>query len=510
MSSGLPLKLGRCSNGEFVPPPITAVAEEAMRRAREISEDNARRLGWSRRRFLTSAAGMAAGLVALQACNDEERASRPNTTPGTTPGTTRGTTAAKTAPPGTTTPVASTTTLGAGGTLTVPPEATLDTELATSTTHVPAGTLLVDVQNHLLDYVMHPDAADFTGFPQAGCGEDDPRMCFSPEQWADLVFRQSDTTMAVLSAIPVVGAVSPLSIEAMEHGKEVAAGLCGDGRVLIQGHAVPNVGPIETALESMSAVAGEHAISAWKVYTHAGPGWYLDDHDPSVPQIGERFLSHVEQIGVNVVAVHKGLSGDSAFASPVDIGPAAANHPDISFVVYHSGYEHSYHEDESNPTGGGVDRLIGSVQAAGIGPGGNVYAELGSTWRAVMGDLDQAAHVLGKLLRAVGEDNVVWGTDSIWYGSPQDQIAAFRAFEITPEYQERFGYPELTMERKVKILGLNAARVFGITNPIDQTCGPAEQGFRRVESGYANALLGPVTRRDIVKTFLRDHPWAAT
>ena len=93
-----------------------------------------------------------------------------------------------------------------GGTLAVPPEATLDPELATTTTHVPDGTLLVDVQNHLLDYVMHPDGADFTGFPQAACGEDDPRMCFSPERWADLVFQQSDTTMAVLSAIPVVGA----------------------------------------------------------------------------------------------------------------------------------------------------------------------------------------------------------------------------------------------------------------------------------------------------------------
>ena len=150
------------------------------------------------------------------------------------------------------------------------------------------------------------------------------------------------------------------------------------------------------------------------------------------------------------------------------------------------------------------------MQAAGIGPGGNVYAELGSTWRAVMGDLDQAAHLLGKLLVAVGEDNIVWGTDSIWYGSPQDQIAAFRAFEITPEYQERFGYPELTMERKAKILGLNATRVFGITNPVEQTCGPAEQGFRRAESPYANALLGPVTRRDIVKTFVRDHPWVVS
>jgi predicted TIM-barrel fold metal-dependent hydrolase len=410
-------------------------------------------------------------------------------------------------PPGTTTPVKSTTTLGAGGTLTVPPEATLDTELATTTTHVPAGTVLIDVQNHLLDYVMHPDAADFTGFPQAACGEDDPRMCFSPEQWADLVFQQSDTTMAVLSAIPVVGAVSPLSIDAMENGKQVAASLCGDGRVLIQGHAVPNVGPIDAALESMSAVAAEHQISAWKVYTHAGPGWYFDDHDPGAAQVGERFLAHVEAIGVDVVAVHKGLSGGSPFASPVDIGPAAVRHPGIAFVVYHSGYEHSYHEAEFNPQGGGVDRLVATVQAAGIAPGGNVYAELGSTWRAVMGDLDQAAHLLGKLLVAVGEDNIVWGTDSIWYGSPQDQIAAFRAFEITPEYQERFGYPELTTERKAKILGLNAARVFGITNPVAHTCGPAEQGFRRAESPYANALMGPVTRRDIVRTFVRDHPW---
>ena len=52
--------------------------------------------------------------------------------------------------------------------------------------------------------------------------------------------------------------------------------------------------------------------------------------------------------------------------------------------------------------------------------------------------------MLGKLLAAVGPDRVVWGTDSIWYGSPQGQIEAFRAFEITPEYQERFGYPALT------------------------------------------------------------------
>ena len=61
----------------------------------------------------------------------------------------------------------------------------------------------------------------------------------------------------------------------------------------------------------------------------------------------------------------------------------------------------------------------------------NVYAELGSTWRFVMRDPDQAAHLLGKLLKTFGEDRVLWGTDSIWYGSPQDQIQAFRAFQIS-------------------------------------------------------------------------------
>jgi hypothetical protein len=75
---------------------------------------------------------------------------------------------------------------------------------------------------------------------------------------------------------------------------------------------------------------------------------------------------------------------------------------------------------------------------------------------------EQGAHVIGKLLVAVGEDNVLWGTDSIWYGSPQDQIQAFRAFEITPEFQERFGYPALTPEIKARSSGSNAARVYGV------------------------------------------------
>ena len=88
--------------------------------------------------------------------------------------------------------------------------------------------------------------------------------------------------------------------------------------------------------------------------------------------------------------------------------------------------------------------------------------ELGSTWWYLMRSPNEAAHVLGKLLRWVGEDNILWGTDSIFYGSPQDQIQAFRAFEITREFQERYGYPALGRRAKAKILGLNAARLYGV------------------------------------------------
>jgi hypothetical protein len=79
-----------------------------------------------------------------------------------------------------------------------------------------------------------------------------------------------------------------------------------------------------------------------------------------------------------------------------------------------------------------------------------------------MNDVTAAAHVLGKLLKYVGEDNIVWGTDSIWYGSPQPVIERFLAFEITPEFQQMYGYPALTTAVKAKILGLNAARAYGI------------------------------------------------
>jgi uncharacterized protein len=155
-------------------------------------------------------------------------------------------------------------------------------------------------------------------------------------------------------------------------------------------------------------------------------------------------------------------------ASPRDVGPAAAAFGELTFVVYHSGYERNPHGEEGpfDPVApSGVDRLVASCAASGIGPAGNVYAELGSTWFLMLRRPREAAHVLGKLLAQLGPDRILWGTDSTWYGSPQPLIDAFRAFRIPDRMQEEFGYPPLTDRVKARILGANAAELYRIEPP---------------------------------------------
>jgi hypothetical protein len=77
------------------------------------------------------------------------------------------------------------------------------------------------------------------------------------------------------------------------------------------------------------------------------------------------------------------------------------------------------------------------------------------------------------LIQSLGPDHVLWGTDSIWWGSPQWQIEAFRRFEMPESLMTTFGYAPLTPHVKAKILGLNAAAVFGVDpgavlNPVPQ------------------------------------------
>jgi predicted TIM-barrel fold metal-dependent hydrolase len=263
----------------------------------------------------------------------------------------------------------------------------------------------------------------------------------------------------------------------------------------MHGGAYPQRGPIEPALEGMTATRKKYDIVAWKIYTMVPTDahMFLDDHDKSRPQIGQRFIDHVREIGPPIICTHKGISSivgsTPELASPSDIGPAAQRNPDVNFVVYHSGFEPGQGGvgayDPKDPAPQGVDRLIRSVQEAGIGPNRNVYAELGGTWWFLMRNPTHAAHVLGKLLKYIGEERVVWGTDSIWFGTPQDQIQAMRTFEISEQLQEAHGYPALTPKIKAGIFGRNAAALYGI----DPTPGRCEPNPKEVDQ--IRTLLPP-------------------
>jgi hypothetical protein len=156
----------------------------------------------------------------------------------------------------------------------------------------------------------------------------------------------------------------------------------------------------------------------------------------------------------------------------------------------------------------GTDQLIASLRQAEVGPGSNVYAEMGSAWSNVMNDAVAAQHYVGKMLKYLGPDNLVWGTDSILYGSPQPQIEAFRMFQITEEFQDRYGYPALTPELKAKILGLTSARLYCV-DPEAARCRAGDSVFgalRRHWDGEHGPRrwtiqepLGPRTRREFLR-----------
>ena len=71
-------------------------------------------------------------------------------------------------------------------------------------------------------------------------------------------------------------------------------------------------------------------------------------------------------------------------------------------------------------------------------------------------------HLIGRNIKYYGADHVIWGTDCLWWGSPQWVIDAFKRFQITDELCDKFGYKKLTKEDKAKIFGLNAAKIYGV------------------------------------------------
>jgi predicted TIM-barrel fold metal-dependent hydrolase len=332
------------------------------------------------------------------------------------------------------------------------------------------------------------------------------------------------------------------------------------------GNTTPNMKPLyldeELQLMTERAHTYRDILRGWKTYCAWGDvpyasGWFLDT------DTGLAFLEHVKKVSEEVpeippvVATHKGfaLPGfDQRAATPRDIGPAARQNPDVSILVYHSGYDTGdtqrpyAGDDKARSNTNTVDGLIKSLRenhwdaSQFVEPGKtfgnvpNVYAELGSVWRSVMNDPDQSAHLLGKLITHVGPKQIAWGTDSLWYGSPQAEIVGLRRFEFSDAGKELYNLPyglegdvedptqpAPSPERTIRngILGRNAARAYRVdpderrnsiscdqVNGLKQNSYLSQIGTERESAPLASHMApGPRTRREVL-TSLRENPWS--
>src|SRR3954469_20689407 len=455
----LPLKLDSTSNGEFVPVPLSGVNRAGNRLAHDLAFQNLRKLSLEKRRFLVSACGAASTLLALNTA---------------------------TAAAGKT-----------GGFFDVSREAALDLQLARVQTGPAREEFIFDVQGHFVDIPRGPKPA--TSGNSKG-----------PETFIKDVFMDSDTDVMLLSFVPSTRADEPVTIEAADAVRRIVDKLEGTHRLLVHGRLNPNQ---PGDLQTMDELKEKWRVSAWKTYTQYGPrglGYFLSD------DVGTRLIEKSRALGVKTICVHKGLPfGRQSYehSQCSDIGIVAKRFPDVNFLVYHSGFVTSVREQpyDESARRDGIDTLITSLLKNGVKPGSNVYAELGSTWRFLMRDPEQAAHALGKLILHCGEDNVLWGTDSLWCGSPQDQIQAFRTFQIAPQLRERFGYAEITPSLRAKIFGLNAATVYGLS-PAEVRKYTAKDSISKARLAYREhpelhfLTYGPKTRREFLTLTRAERP----
>ena len=428
----IPLPTRLVSNEEFPPLPQTAAQREVEHRILAEAGRLAPRLGLSRREFLRTSGGMATSLLAMNAVF--------------------------------------------GRFFDVLPAEAADPAAARERAGDPF--FIFDVQVHYVGTGYDPTDAEAsrkgavskTGLLglRRGSRRLNPKLASDRGTLADLswenfvkeVFLDSETAIGLISTPP-----GPYPQEAvvppkeMTHIRDEINRVTQSRRMLAHGLITPQLGQAD--LDFMDLQAATLKVDAWKGYTGAAPkgfdrGWFVDDEKIAYPM-----LERARKLGVRRVCLHKGLPlGPVAdYNHPRDIIKAAKDFPDIDFLVYHAGLL-----GVSAPSASGevpwTTEFCAMKKKAGLK---NVYMELGSTFGQLVTTQPAAcAHLLGQIVDAFGADHVLWGTDSIWYGTPQWQIEAFRRFEIPPALMEKHKYAALTRPVKEQIFGLNAARVFGV------------------------------------------------
>jgi predicted TIM-barrel fold metal-dependent hydrolase len=285
--------------------------------------------------------------------------------------------------------------------------------------------------------------------------------------------------------------------------------ISGSTRMLAHGLLYVGKGNLEYIKQQID----ENKPDSWKGYNVSNAAKV--DHDPMSPM--RQWRHDDEQVayptfelinglyprmkaqkpGFNNICVHKGLSNAEPvrpeIGHPADLPKAAKDWPDLNFITYHACIQPAFfmydalQDVKSGKLREGVPDIKWTTEyALLVRPYKNTYAELGTTWASSIVTFPTvAAHLMGQLMKFMGPDRIVFGSDSVWYGSPQWQIDALWRFQIPEDLRKKYGYPELTADAKRKILGLNSAKLYGIDT---------RQPFKPVPKDYEKRMT-PELRR---------------
>ena len=310
---------------------------------------------------------------------------------------------------------------------------------------------------------------------------------------------------------PPVNAEEALAGEMLTAGQTAAARdfvneVSGSTRMLAHGLLYVGRGNLDYIRRQIE----ENEPDSWKGYNVSNAAkvdddpmspmrqWRHDDEEVAYPTfelIRDAYASQrARKPGFNNICVHKGLTNAEPvrpeIGHPADLPKAAGDWPELNFITYHACIQPAFFmydalEDvRSGQLREGVPDIRWTTEYAQlVAPYPNTYAELGTTWASsVVTFPTVAAHLMGQLMKFMGPDRIVFGSDSVWYGAPQWQIDAMWRFQIPEDLRERYGYPELTEDAKRRILGLNSARLYGIDTGADYNPVPEDYAERMPDS----------------------------
>jgi hypothetical protein len=454
-----PIPVQSLSSDEFMPGPQTAGQREFEARIKSLGAKLAKKHGLTRRRFFQTSGGMAAAFVAMNE------------------------TYAKTGAP----------------LYAVEKDEATRLEVAQARADGLKGQFVMDMHTHYLregtpirSFVAQRESVGRAGWNPALQGKPQTIEDLMFPNYFKEIFLDSDTKMACISGSYSVDEKFSFLTNAMKHDtRERVNKEAGTRRMF--SHAIFTPGwPawLDKAEEEMEKLKPD----SWKGYTigdntnkHLSKfPFRLDDEKlmyPFYERVVKWMAKYPDKPGLKNICVHKGLFPPAierefphllGYCTPADVGKAAKDWPQLNFVIYHSAYRWvggtgasaSAAWDQLQRTGRveWVSDLAEIPAQFGVN---NVYADLGQIFaHSNLAEPRVAAYMLGTMIKGMGADHVVWGTDALWTGSPQWQIEALRRLEIPEEIQKRYGFAPMgdaNSAVKRAILGENNARLYGVT-----------------------------------------------